>query len=220
MVTVNIHVAHKRTSHFAMLIDEQEKSTLNVSQQEVSRDAVGQPPSLLPAYSQAVGSSNYAAPPANQKSLFGHTTVTRNGDDEDFVTNAATSSTGIPAPVNFVHVFNRDGAIRGTWNIHPGLQIPALLRSHSPRADTNYAKSSLWKQDPEDKLPLDPQPNLLLHTRRGTMHADVWISDSAEQDTEEQKKQPTLLDLNTLDGKITLRVVGGSLSFRCLASLI
>lgn len=169
--------------------------------------------SYPPAYSQAIGSTNYAVSPSahNEKWDGSH------NQDQDYTAPppggpSTSSGTPIPAPSNHVHIFKRDGHIRGTWNIHPDLQIPsALLLSSPTRADTNYAKSRIWHAS-NDNIPIDangPQPNLMLHTRDGRVYADVWISDSEKQD-ESKPIQPTLLDLNTRDGKVTLRLVSNA----------
>jgi hypothetical protein len=166
--------------------------------------------SYPPAYSQAVGSTNYAVSPSVNNEKW-------HNQDQDYTAPppggpSTSSGTPIPAPTNYVHVFKRDGSIRGTWNIHPDLQIPTSFLLSSPtRADTNYAKSKIWKHA-DDNIPVDatgPQPNLMLHTRDGRVYADVWISDSAKQD-ESKPRQPTLLDLNTRDGKVTLRLVSNA----------
>jgi len=168
--------------------------------------------SYPPAYSQAVGSTNYAVPPSSNNEKW-RAEDGRHNQDHDYIVpppgGPSTSSGAIPAASNYVHVFKRDGCIRGTWNIHPGLQIPpSLLPSPPTRADTNYAKSKPWNRVSDDNIPVNPTgppPNLLLHTRDGRIYADVWISDLVEQDGSKQK-QPTLLDLNTRDGKVTLRL--------------
>ncbi|PVG03188.1 hypothetical protein CPB86DRAFT_749300 [Serendipita vermifera] len=124
---------------------------------------------------------------------------------------ASTSSEPtIPPPSNFVHVFKRDANINGTWHIDPSLTIPAAFSSPVD-AESNYNTTSKFKlfdrgvPAEEQQRPPRPQPNLLLHTRDGRINADVWLR--REPISGQDVTKPTIIDLNSKDGNISLRLV-------------
>jgi len=116
-------------------------------------------------------------------------------------------------PTNFVHVYRRDGQIRGRWNIDPALSIPPeFLPSTDEDAKTPlsfpWRKSDSKKDGEEEKAPM---PNLKLHSRDGRIEADVSVVDNGVP-----SNKPTLMDFYTKDGGINVRLVRPSSQLSCI----
>ncbi|KAG8814566.1 hypothetical protein FRC17_001075, partial [Serendipita sp. 399] len=153
--------------------------------------------------------------PPNYDQATASTSVPVTVDHLDNTENQAKDSPSPPAPSNLVHVFRRDGSIRGEWNIDPDLVIPAAFLANEHERAQAMANTSGWpfgKKEAEgaqgEEKKKEEASNLTLHTRDGRIQADVWITDSSGGGAADSKKEvkPTTLDLYTRDGDVTLRL--------------
>lgn len=116
-----------------------------------------------------------------------------NSSNQDVIAGASSSSTPLQPtfkskPTNHLHLFNEYSSIKGEYVIDPGMNIPnSLLPPLCPEESEANRK------------------NLSLHSKNGSVSAEIWLLGDREFESKKPTKRTTL-DIGSEHGSVTARV--------------